>query len=62
MAIVAKCTCKADRQGNPQGATFQDETYGGGNRVFNLLRPDKAKQVARCTVCGREIEVEPVKA
>ena len=39
--MIAKCTCKN---------SFQDETYGSQNSVFN----ECLKSRMRCTVCGAE--------
>lgn len=39
--MIAKCTCKN---------SFQDETYGSQNRVFN----ECMKNRMRCTICGAE--------
>lgn len=33
---------------------YQDESYGQGNRVFNLCKPKVAEIWVRCTVCGQE--------
>lgn len=38
---------------------FQDEKYGRGNRVFNLMgKAEKTDQQARCTCCSKEIYVK----
>lgn len=40
---VMKCSCESK---------FQDETYGKGNRLFNLRDQKKHPGEASCTVCG----------
>jgi len=49
--MILPCICKANKTGNTAGATFQDEQYGKGNRVFNRLGKEKKTQY-RCTICG----------
>lgn len=40
-------------------ADYQNEKYGQGNRVFNLCaKGDKSGQEARCTVCGKTMQVK----
>ncbi len=53
-AIISKCTCDS-YMGNPNGAKYQDEKYGQGNRVMSQLRTDKSTTPKyRCTVCEQE--------
>jgi hypothetical protein len=57
---ILTCTCKH---------AFQDETYGIGKRVFNLMASphwvgsDSSRHLVadyRCTVCGHEISGIPI--
>ena len=41
-AVIKNCTCECK---------FQDEMYGKGNRVYNLLGETTK---GRCTICGKE--------
>lgn len=53
--MIAHCgTCKSG-----PAAEYQDEKYGKGNRVFNLCaKGEKSGQEARCTVCGKAMQVK----
>lgn len=43
MTTVMKCSCRS---------RFQDERYGEGNRLHNVMLKDrKHLKTARCTVC-----------
>lgn len=47
--MILKCTCIHKDQ---------DELHGKGNRVYNVLKTP----AARCTVCGKERNVDKPKA
>lgn len=44
--MILKCTCKHQ---------YQDDKYGQGMRVFNIIPPKKgiSQESYRCTVCGQ---------
>lgn len=46
--MIAKCDCKGNQYGT-QGAQFQDQQYGKGNRVHT-----EGLKVLCCTVCRKE--------
>jgi hypothetical protein len=48
--MILSCNCKSDAHGNPAGASFQDMTYGRGQRVHTK----DSKGNATCTVCGNK--------
>lgn len=53
--MIAHCgVCKGG-----SAAEYQNEKYGQGNRVFNLCaKAEKSGQEARCTVCGKTMQVK----
>ncbi len=50
MMKMIKCGCTS-YLGNPNGAKFQNETYGEGNRVATVSADEKTY---KCTVCEKE--------
>lgn len=49
--VIKQCTCKQS-PGTTGGADYQDDTYGKGNRVHNVVKSKTGSEVATCTVCG----------
>lgn len=42
---IGRCKCESE---------FQDNLYGPGNRVVNVMKDSNITKRGRCTVCGRD--------